>query len=231
MIEDPPKLVVNRAVTRPTAEQIAAFQGVPTGFVADAMDGTGALDPQIKPLQGRGLPVSVAGPALTADPGPADVLATFAALSFVQPGDVLVCAFQGHQGCAAAGDRTMGMLRNNGGIAFVTDGPVRDYEGLMAAGLPIWCTGLNPASPFTSGPGKVGFPVTIGGRMVASGDMVIADRDGVVTVPFSELDSVIERLKHVAALEAALDAEVAAGRKQVDAVAALLESAATRYVD
>ena len=49
MIEEPPLLTVRRPSRRPTAAQIAAFQNTPTGFVADAMWGTGAV-PSIDPI-------------------------------------------------------------------------------------------------------------------------------------------------------------------------------------
>lgn len=180
MIEEPPKLTVHRGRRRPGAAQVAAFQGVSTGNVVDAMEGRGALTPAIKPLlPGQG---QVAGPAMTAENGPADILATAAALAFVQPGDVLVAGTSGYQGCAAAGDRVAGMARNAGAVAMITDGPVRDGEGIAATGLPVWCTGLNPGSPFTTGPGTVGGALVFGGRRVEAGDMVVADGDGVVVV-------------------------------------------------
>jgi len=232
MIEEPPLLTVNNARKRPTAAQIAAFQGVPTSFVADAMGGEGALDPAIRPLgESRDIDCVAAGPALTADTGPADILGTYAALNFLTPGDILVSAFGGHQRCAAVGDRVMGMIRNNEAAGFVTDGPVRDYAGIVAVGLPLWCTGLNPASPFSNGPGTVGMPIHIGGRRVETGDMIVGDRDGVVVVPFARIDAVIARLEDIKKLEIALDAEVANGRKSSDKIAALMDAGRVRYVD
>lgn len=232
MIEEPPRLTVARNLRRPTPAQIEAFQGVQSSFVADAMDGTGALDTDIGPIgEGRDIRCVAAGPALTADNGPADVLALFAAMHYLKPGDILVSAFGGHRGCAAAGDRVMGMLRNNGAAGFVTDGPVRDYEGIVAAGLPVWCNGLTPASPVSTGPGTVGLPIAIGGRTVATGDMVVADRDGVVVVPFEKIDAVIARLAEIKVLEARLDGEVAAGRKHFDHIAEMLNTSAVRFVD
>ena len=50
MIGEPVSLTVRKEFPRPTAEQIAAFQGLATGFVVDAQNGTGALDHRIKPL-------------------------------------------------------------------------------------------------------------------------------------------------------------------------------------
>ncbi len=232
MIEEPSALTVKRNRRRPTDAQIAAFQGVPTSFVVDAMFGGGALAPEIRPIgDGRDVHCVAAGPALTAECGPADILATLAALKFIRPGDILVSSFAAHQGCAAAGDRAMGMLKNCGAAGFVTDGPVRDYAGLVDVGLPVWCSGLNPGSPFTVGPGKVGLPVQIGGRQVDSGDMIVADRDGVVVVPFDRIDEVVERLDTIKTLETELDAQVAAGLRVPQSILDVVESDATVFVD
>lgn len=232
MIEAPPSLTIKRNLRRPTQAQVAAFQGVPTGFVVDALLGGGALSSRIQPLgAGRDLRCVAAGPALTVDCGAADVLATFAALKFIAPGDVVVSAFAEHTGCAAAGDRLVGMMKNNGAAGFVTDGPVRDYDGIVPVGLPVWCVGLTPASPHMSGPGSVGFPVQIGGQEVETGDMIVADRDGVVVVPFERLDEVIQKLVTIAELEKALDAKVADGMKVPDWVETYLDSDQTVIKD
>ncbi|MGI9354471.1 MAG: RraA family protein [Rhizobiaceae bacterium] len=214
MIEAPPNLILKSTMRRPTSSQIEAFQNVPTGFVVDALFGAGALTSNIQPIGGgRDLKCAAAGSALTADCGAADVLATFAALEFIQEGDVVVSAFAGHAGCAAAGDRLIGMMKNCGAAGFVTDGPVRDYDGIVPVGLPVWCSGLTPASPHMSGPGSVGFPVQIGGQEIETGDMIIGDRDGVVVVPFERLDEVIASLDRIIELEQKMDGEVAAGLK------------------
>lgn len=231
MIEDPPALTIKRHRPRPTDAQIAAFQGVPTGFVADALGGRGALSPDIQPIgQGRDLNCVVAGPAMTALNGPGDILATVAALEVVTPGDVLVAAVDAHQGCSAAGDRVIGMLRNAGGRGFVTDGPVRDYAGIVATSIPTWCTGLCPASPYTSGPAQVGVPVQIGGQQVCCGDMIVGDRDGVVVVPLSRIPEVIETLEQIKVLEARLDAEVADGRRSSATVRKMFEDGSVAYL-
>lgn len=232
MIEEPPLLTVKRPSRRPTADQIAAFQNMPTSFVVDAMYGAGALSPVIRPLgEGRDLDCRAAGPALTVDNGPADILALHAALGLIAPGDIVVSSFQGHQGCAAAGDRISAMIKNCGAAGFVTDGPMRDYAGLLKVGLPSWCTGLNPGSPFCSGPGRVGFAVQIGGQQVETGDMIVADRDGVVVVPFDAIGEVIEMLHKVSELEAALDAELQRGLKVPADIRELMASDRVRYVD
>jgi 4-hydroxy-4-methyl-2-oxoglutarate aldolase len=231
MIEEPPELTIRRPNRRPSASQIAAFKDVPTSFVADAIGGGGALHLSIQPLAPDALPGHAAGPALTADNSPSDLMATFTALAFLQAGDILVSAFAGYQGCAAAGDRVAGMAKNAGAVGFVTDGPVRDYAGLLDAGLPCWCTGLTPASPFGTGPGAVGLPIQIGGQRIETGDMIVADRDGVVVVPFAQLDTVIAQLVHVLENEKVLDAKVADGLVVPDVVHAWLNSDKVRFVD
>ena len=105
-----------------------------------------------------------------------------------------------------------------------TDGPVRDYVGIVPVGLPVWCAGLTPASPHMSGPGSVGFPIQIGGQEIETGDMIVADRDGVVVVPFERIDEVIQKLAHISELEKSLDGEVAQGLKVPSWVEAYLAS-------
>lgn len=216
MLNEPPKLTINTKRNRPSAAQIEAFKGVPTGFVCDAMAGRGALDPEIKPLPG--LPVHMVGPALTCHSGPEDILGLMGALSELQPGDVIVNATGAWRGCAAIGDRVSGMAKNGGAAGSVTDGLARDLPGIQEVGLPLFACGLNPNSPFTKGPGSVGLPVELGGATVSSGDMVIGDQDGVVIVPFDRIDEIIEALKAVSRLESELDAKVADGLKVPDAI-------------
>jgi 4-hydroxy-4-methyl-2-oxoglutarate aldolase len=213
---------------RPTAKQIAAFQGVPTGFVVDAMFGAGSLGTAISPIDGSD--TQVAGPALTCDNRATDLLATLGALKFVQGGDVILHGVQGHQGCAAAGDRVSGMLKNAGAVGLVTDGPMRDYAGVLEVGMPCWCTGLNPGSPYVKGPGRIGFGLSMGDGYAETGDMVVADRDGVVVVPFAQINAVAARLPAIRDLEMSLDAEVRDGLSLPPSIAEILDGDDVDYV-
>lgn len=224
MIEEPPLLTIAVSRNRPTEAQIAALATQPTGFLCDAQGGSAALSHEIKPFDPAAMTPALSGPALTVQCCPGDLLPLLAALDEIKPGDVLVVATGGWKGCAVLGDRVMGMAKNNGAAGVVTDGLARDYRGITDIGLPLFCAGISPNSPFAKSPGSIGLPVTVGGRMVSTGDMVVADRDGVVTVPFGELDTVIGAVEHVAELEHALDAEVAAGLKLPDAIREFLAS-------
>lgn len=211
MIEDAPKIRVAKELRRPRPrpDQVAALRGVPTGFVVDALGGSGGLDYRIKPVVSE--QAAFCGVALTCDAGPADNLAVFAALRLLQPGDVLAAATGGHAGCAVAGDLLLGMARNCGAVAFVTDGCVRDIPGLREVGLPCFALGVTPNSPAREGPGTVGFPVVLAGAAIATGDILVGDQDGVVVVPFERIDEVLVRLDAVRTAEAELEAKVKAG--------------------
>jgi 4-hydroxy-4-methyl-2-oxoglutarate aldolase len=211
MIEEPPPLVFAPVVNRPPAKLVERFRGAPTSFIVDAMGGTGALDWRIKPLVGG----SLVGVALTCDCGPLDNLAFMAALADCRPGDVLVVATGGHVGAAVTGDLLIGVARNRGAAGFVTDGLVRDLDDLETIGLPVYAMGVTPNSPQRRGPGSVGLPVVCGGVLVASGDVVVGDRDGVVVVPRARISATLESLQRVKAAEAATLERVREGLKDL----------------
>jgi 4-hydroxy-4-methyl-2-oxoglutarate aldolase len=211
MIEEPPPLVFAASAERPPAEIVERFRGVPTSFIVDAMGGTGALDWRIKALVGN----SLVGVALTCDCGPLDNLAFMAALADCRAGDVLLVATGGHVGAAVTGDLLIGVAHNRGAAGFVTDGLVRDLDDLETIGLPIYAMGVTPNSPQRRGPGSVGLPVVCGGVSVASGDVVVGDRDGVVVVPRARIPATLETLEHVKAAEAATLERVRGGLKEL----------------
>ena len=229
MIEEPPVLKVRRNFQRPSADQIAALSGTPTGFIADAMDGRGALGPEIQPVDPDN--ASFCGAALTCHAGPGDNLAVLAAIAEAQPGDVIVSASDGYLMTAVIGDRLTGMARNKGAVAMIGDGCVRDVAGIKANGLPCFAAGTTPNSPAFSGPGTVGLPITLAGESVHSGDLVIGDADGIVIVPFGQIDDVIGRLAAIRRLEEELDAKVAAGLAVPDFVSELMASDKVQVVD
>lgn len=197
--------------TRPPEHKLRLLEGTPTGFVVDALGGAGALDYRIKPAIAESS--HFCGIALTCDAGPADNLALIHALAAIVPGDVIMASAHGHTGCAITGDLLLGMARNSGAVGFVTDGRVRDLAGMRRVGLPAFCVGVTPNSPHRSGPGTVGFPITLGGQPVCSGDVVIADQDGVVVIAQCRIDEVLEKLDAIREAEARADQSVREGAR------------------
>ena len=61
-------LIQRRDITRPPQDQVQAFSGTPTGFIVDAMGGSGALDYRLRPAIAA--QYAFCGVALTVDAGP-----------------------------------------------------------------------------------------------------------------------------------------------------------------
>lgn len=228
MIENPPLLTIRRNFPRPSADELAAFAGSPTGHLVDSMNGRGALSYRIKPVTGA---TTFCGVALTCETGPADCLALFGTLDVIRPGDVIVVKADGFTETAVIGDLLLGMMKNNGAAAFVTDGLVRDTAGIRGVGMPCFAAGVTPNSPAKSGPGTVGLPIVVGGVAVDSGDIVVGDQDGVVIVPRVRIAETLKQLEQVRKLEVALEAKVKAGLKKSDIVDSILKLGAIREVD
>jgi 4-hydroxy-4-methyl-2-oxoglutarate aldolase len=229
MIEEPPLLQIRRQSARPGPEVLNRFQQAPTGFLADCMDGRGALHWRIKPVDPER--ATFVGSALPCLCGPGDNLALLAALTVTQPGDVLMAAGEGFEGLAICGDRVAGMARNRGAAAIVLDGMARDAHGIRAAGLPLFCRGITPNSCNASGPGTVGEPVVVGGVTVRAGDVVVGDCDGVVLVPQEKIEAVLARLDRVKVAESEMDAKVANGLGVPGVIERLAAAGRVRYLD
>lgn len=231
MLEQPPILTIRRRFERPPGELVTAFARAESAQVADALTSGGPLAASVQALPAIPFAGTIVGPALTCWTGPADVLAAFAALDVAHRGDVLLIATGGWLGTASIGDLFAGAARNAGIAAIVTDGAVRDVDGLARAGVPVFAAGLTPASPAATGPGTVGLPVEIGHRYVDAGDIVVCDRTGVVVVPHADAEATAAALERVIALEAEEARRVAAGLVVSDAIRELLASDLVREFD
>ncbi|PRY22125.1 regulator of RNase E activity RraA [Aliiruegeria haliotis] len=197
-----------RSIDRAPAEDIAAFADAPVGNIVDAIGRTGAMDAPIKAITQAN---RFAGSALTVDAGPRDNLAPWAALRLAKPGDVMVITTGGHMASSVCGDLLIGMARNAGIVAIVTDGVVRDTSGANAVGIPVFAAGVSPNSPQKNGPGAVGLPIVAGDVSVAAGDIVCGDEDGVVVIPSAQIASAKAELANVRAKEASMEQAVSSG--------------------
>ncbi len=223
MLDNPPLLTIHRGFRRPDKALIEAFRGAQTSHLADAMEGRGALDYRIKPLDPTN--AVFVGPALTAFAYPADIAGMLGALSEAEPGDVIVVANDSYARTAILGDIAAGMMRNKNVAAFVTDGLARDKAGIIATGLPVFCRGVQPNSPAMNGPGVVGAAITLGDVHVEPGDVIVGDADGVVVVPANQLHQVLDRLNQIRAAEARAIAAVQQGGTMTSAAQRLIDQA------
>lgn len=229
MLDEAPLLTVRRNIPRPPAELVRAFEGFQTAAISDAMGCVGGMDCRVSPLPG--LPDTFVGVAVTCDCGPGDNLAAAAAATLVRAGDVLVAATGGFTGTGVIGDVMIGMLKNRGAAAFVTDGVVRDLADLRRIGLPVFAKGVIPTSVHRSGPGTVGLPIVCGGIAVSSGDILVGDPDGIVVVPQAIAASVLEKTRAVREQEREIVAKVQAGLDAPPAGTAVIAGTRVLFVD
>ena len=203
---------IHKNITRPAADIIKQFE-VPTGYIADVQGRRGALDCGIKPL--FDFP-AFAGPAITVKTVPDDNLAVFAAMSVVQTGDVLVIATDNWTGSAVLGDLVAAMFNNIGIAGVVTDGAVRDLTGISQVGLPVYARVLTANSSQKNGPGTIGGPISIGGVIVRSGDIIVGDRDGIAVLSQEKIPDALEGIKAVRERERSIEERIAAGMTMPD---------------
>jgi 4-hydroxy-4-methyl-2-oxoglutarate aldolase len=174
---------------RPTQEQLAAFKTAASAQVADSMSRLGAMDAGIRPVWRS---PRIVGPAITVWCHTGDNLMLHKALSMAVPGDIVVMNTQGNVQNSPFGELLAASAIKLGVLGLIIDGTVRDAESLEAMKLPVYSRGLAPGGCNKDGAGEVGTVIACGGVAVRSGDIIIADRDGVTVVPLADADQVAE---------------------------------------
>jgi len=133
----------------------------------------------------------------------------------MQKGQVLAVNTNGFSGAGAFGELMATTCKYFGGVrAAVVDGPIRDISRILEIEFPVWAKGNIP----TDSIGRVdlvgvGGPIFCGGVRVNPGDVVFADRDGVVVIPVQDVDlaEVVARTEDVVAAERRSRAEIRDG--------------------
>ena len=122
----------------------------------------------------------------------ASPISTRAAIEAMPEGCIAVVDAMGVKDAGIFGDILCARMVKRGVAALVTDGVVRDLEGVLGTGLPVWCDGV-AAPPSVAGLTFVGWgePIGCGGVAVFPDDIVVADQDGAVLIPQALLDHVL----------------------------------------
>ena len=201
-----------------------ALLGVSTGTVTTVllkkglrniwMRGTRPLAPGQPRLVGRAFTLrfvpareDLATPASWGSP-----ISTRAAIEDMPSGCIAVVGALGVTDAGIFGDILCARMQKRGVSGLVTDGVVRDVEGVLGTGLPVWCQGTAaPAS--VAGLTFVGWqePIDCGGVAVFPNDVVLVDQDGAVLIPAAMLEAVVEAAVEQEQLENWIMGEVQAG--------------------
>jgi regulator of RNase E activity RraA len=129
------------------------------------------------------------------------LLAWCTLLSRAPTGHVVVCQPNTHE-IALMGELSAQTLKARGVLGYVVDGGSRDTDLVLAEGFPVFCSYLTPADIVSRWvPDRYGEPITIGAVTIATGDGLLADRDGVVVIPQACVEEVVVKTEEVVATE------------------------------
>ena len=96
------------------------------------------------------------------------------------------------------GEGSATLARCHGFVGALIDGAVRDTEELRAMGFPVFSRTISPGyivgMATAVAPGE---PLEVGGRTIHSGDVIVADNDGVIVLRPGELTPVVERARAI----------------------------------
>lgn len=137
---------------------------------------------------------------------------TRAAIEAMPDGVIAVVDAMGLTDAGIFGDILCSRMKKRGVVALVTDGVLRDADGVHKSRLPVWCQGI-AAPPSVAGLTFVDWqePVGCGGVAVFPNDVIVADRDGAVVIPAALLDDVLALAPEQERMEAWIMDEVARG--------------------
>lgn len=169
---------------------------IDASMAADVAGETHVLSAGITPLRDG---QRVAGTVLTAATRRDDnrLVRELIAAGHVADHPILLIAGARDSRTALVGDMTAAELADLGFAGLVTDGLVRKSERIAATALQVWARGRTVLSGTKEYKGSVGSPVSIAGVEVATGDVLVADGDGIVIWPAVRVEdylaSAIER--------------------------------------
>jgi len=135
------------------------------------------------------------------------------AVDSLRPGDVAVHSTDYGGTNAPWGELLSTIAQRNGAVGCVCDSQIRDCVRIMELGFPVYYAGIRPLDSL--GRGRVvayDVPIRCGDVLVHPGELVFADFDGIVVIPRSVEDRVLELAKDKAGKETASRRDLQAGK-------------------
>jgi RraA family protein len=191
---------IRKRERRVDAATVAHFRELPVANISDSMSRMTAGGPRLRPIHRGG---AMAGPAFTVKTRPGDNLMVHKALDIAEPGDIIVVDGGGDLTNSLIGEMMAAhaQTRRLGGI--VIYGAIRDYDTLHAGDFPVFAAGVTHRGPYKDGPGEINVPIAIDGMVIAPGDLIVGDGDGIVCVPYEVTAEVLKatEAKHQAEIK------------------------------
>ncbi|WP_231445973.1 RraA family protein [Brevibacterium zhoupengii] len=156
-------------------------------------------------------PIAFAGTAVTVRLPHLDSTALHVAADKLRPGDVLVVEQSGDsRSCFGGMVAFTSKIRGAEGV--VLAGAMNDFDEVLELGLPVFSSGVSARTTRILGvEGSINVPVTVGGAVVAPGDAILADSDGIAVLAEKEIDEVVTTLKRKEEAEPKLKSKIRSG--------------------
>src|SRR4051812_9369242 len=161
----------------------------------------------------------LAAPALPVACTPGDNLAVHAAVAHAHAGVALVVSVGDERELGYWGEVLTTAAESRGIAGLVIDGCVRDVDALEAHGFPVFSAGIALTGATKDRAGTVGPPAAVGDVDVHAGDVIVADRDGVVVIAAADVAAVLAAGQARAAKEVGLFASLRSGSTTVELLA------------
>jgi 2-keto-4-pentenoate hydratase/2-oxohepta-3-ene-1,7-dioic acid hydratase in catechol pathway/regulator of RNase E activity RraA len=111
----------------------------------------------------------------------------------VDEGDVVVIEARGEAGSGTLGDILAIRAHARHAAGIVTDGGVRDWEAVAGVGIPVYAAGAHPAVLGRRHvPWEADVTIGCGGAAVQPGDVIVGDADGVIVIPRTLADDIVD---------------------------------------
>ena len=132
----------------------------------------------------------ISGEAFTVQLAPGDNLMLHSAIYEAPEGSIIVVDGVDNE-FAVAGGNVCAVAKSRGIKGFIIDGVIRDISEISQMRFPVFARGVYPV------PGKkevycqLGISITCGGVNVSTGDVIVADVEGIVVIPKEKREEVL----------------------------------------
>jgi regulator of RNase E activity RraA len=136
----------------------------------------------------QGMP-RIFGEAFTVQLAPGDNLMLHSAIYEAPEGSIIVVDGVDSE-YAVAGGNVCAVAKNRGIKGFIIDGVIRDLIEISDMKFPVFAKGVHPVPGKKEVYSELGTSITCGGVNVSTGDIIVADVEGIVVIPKSRKDEV-----------------------------------------